>query len=64
MSYVYDKLDNTTFSSMLELGERRITEDPGMRQTDGTAAKQEFAIVDIKLNDLNHVESFYHLVDL
>jgi hypothetical protein len=58
MSYVYDKFDNTPFSNILELGERRITEDPGMRHTDGTAVKQEFAVFDIKLNDLNHVESF------
>lgn len=58
MSYVYDKFDNTTFSNILELGQRKITEDPEMKHTDGTAAKQEFAIFGIKLNALNHVESF------
>jgi hypothetical protein len=38
MSYVYDKFDNTTFSNILELGQRRITEDAGMRHRDGIAA--------------------------
>ena len=42
LSYVYDKFDNTTFSNILELGQRRVTEDAGMTYTDGTAAQQEF----------------------
>jgi len=38
MSYVYDKFVNTTFSNILELGQREITEDAGTRHTDGTTA--------------------------
>ena len=56
---VYDKFDNTTFSNILELGQRRITGHPGTRHTDGTAAKQEFAISDIKLNDLKTFGAFF-----
>jgi hypothetical protein len=38
MGYVYNKFDNSIFSNILELGQRRITGDAGMRHTDGTAA--------------------------